>query len=461
MSQGKKTARNASKPAPEYSSAQSAAPETSKKDWVLTALIAIYVLLTALLIFNVPVGAAPDEAAHLDYIQALAKAHLPVFQTTPAPGYGYEFHQPPLYYLLCVPFWKIGGAYACRLVSLLCGALTLVLLWHSIAHFFRGHDLRRSLQVLAVGLCALWPLHQGVGASASNDALAGLLAAGVFYLVARGTGQEYSRTDFLRWSALLGICFGLGMLTKTTTLILGAVAVGAIISIWWRTNQDNRDSVVLPLATFGAAALLICGWWLVRNQMLYGDPLAVGVFQRAFSQSSRGPSWFFQRGISSFIYLEMVTLFLFCSAWGILGGPNTAQNDLARAMVAGVPANRPDMLFAIGFLAICALACTLAFLGLMSRKILLSLNGNARAGVLLWLSGFALVALAWAVFNISYFQVQARYFHPALLPMCLFFAIGWRQLLGNGRVLRAVSIVFAVTLASLTLWNAFVWKTLV
>jgi len=431
-------------------------------DWALPALIATYIFLTALLIFSIPIGSAPDESAHLDYVKYIAdKGRFPVFQTTPAPGYGYEFHQPPLYYLLCAPLWKIGGVLACRLFSLLCGSLTLLLLWQSVAHFFRGHEDRRTLQILAVGLCALWPMHQGVGASAGNDALAGLLAASIFYLIAKRADSEHSPRAFLIWSAGIGFCFGLGMLTKTTIFILGAVAFGAIISFWLQADKSRRGGVFLPVATFVLTASVICGWWLFRNQMLYGDPLAAGEFQRAFSQSSRGPSWFFERGISTLIYFEMVVLFLFCSAWGILGGPNSAQETMSRAMVFGVPNGRTDVWFAVTFLILCALACAISLFGWKSRRVLPLPASAAAKGVLCWLLGLTLVTIAWVIFNTRYFQVQARYFHPALLPLCFFFAIGWRGALGKGRVLKIATIAFGGVLLLVTLWNAFVWKTLV
>ena len=441
-------------------------------NWLLLWLIAVYVVLTSLLIFAVPIGQTPDEGAHLDYIEYIAtKARMPIFNAASAPGYGYEFHQPPLYYLVCAPVWKVAvaaggkeaGAYACRLISLTCGVFTLVLLWHAIGHFFQASAERRTLQVLAVGLGALWPLHQGVGASAGNDALAGLMSAALFFLVVARSAKEEVRTTLSRRAALLGICLGLAILAKTTNFILCVVAFGAVISWWIHVDREKRGPIILPLATLVLTAAIVCGWWLLRNQLLYGDPLAAQVFQRAFSQSSHGPSWFFERGTSLMVYLELVAGFLFCSAFGVMGGSNTAQRHLASAMVVGVEPGKEFIWVAIAFLGLCALACVVSLSGWRSRKLMasLSVSVSAQQGVLLWLLGLALVTLAWGLFNLSYFQVQARYFHPALLPMCLFFAIGWRQALVSERVMRATSFGFGGVLLLITLWNVFVWKTLV
>ena len=45
----------------------------------------LYIILTGLLIWRVPLGAAPDESAHWDYIAYVAENHsLPVFKITKA-----------------------------------------------------------------------------------------------------------------------------------------------------------------------------------------------------------------------------------------------------------------------------------------------------------------------------------------------------------------------------------------
>src|SRR5690606_4896392 len=99
--------------------------------------------------------------------------------------------------------------------SLLCGALTLVFLWWSLRLLFPDDKI---IAPLATGFAAIWPLHISVGASAGNDALAGVLCAGMFWAIARFAKRietpEYSWRD----AALIGVSFGLGMLAKSTSL---------------------------------------------------------------------------------------------------------------------------------------------------------------------------------------------------------------------------------------------------
>ncbi|HVF09676.1 MAG TPA: hypothetical protein VNA16_02680, partial [Abditibacteriaceae bacterium] len=211
-------------------------------------------------------------------------------------------------------------------------------------------------------------------------------------------------------------------------------------------------------------ALLIGGWWLVRNQIRYGDPFALGIFNAAF-KNSPGPALFLAAGVSISAYLQVLALILFCTAWGIFGGPNTAIRYLNPFGTHGPP---PELLPAVRLTlmptTICATSSLIALWGLARWAQTWRTQSTAtRIAVSWWLAGFVLVVLAWAQFNTRYFQAQARYFHPALLPMALAFALGWQQALGGvwrGRALWIGSLLLGSTLVALTLANAFGWRTL-
>jgi threonine/homoserine efflux transporter RhtA len=119
--------------------------------------------------------------------------------------------------------------YITRFVSLLCGVLTLVLLWRSMRALWPNDPL---LAALATGFAALWPLHQSVGAMTNNDAMAGLAAAAVFHHIAQIGGRGWRARD----AAILGLFCGLGVLSKSTSLVLGIVALGAA----WHFSGMNR-----------------------------------------------------------------------------------------------------------------------------------------------------------------------------------------------------------------------------
>ena len=107
----------------------------------LIILIGLYLLLAVGYNLAMPLGAAPDEAAHAEYVRIVAEEfRLPILdlskQSNELDPKGYEAHQPPLYYALAAPAYKIarsagagptGAGRAARGVSTLIGAAGVVL----------------------------------------------------------------------------------------------------------------------------------------------------------------------------------------------------------------------------------------------------------------------------------------------------------------------------------------------
>jgi hypothetical protein len=431
----------------------------------LVVCLFVYGVLTALLIATVPIDKAPDEGAHLEYAQHLAqKKTLPIFKALGANAPGYEFHQPPLYYVLVAPSYLISetaAPYLARVLSLLCGALTLVFLWNALRLLFPDDEL---LANLATGFAALWPLHIAVGASAGNDALAGAMCAGMLWSVARLASRLSRREYSWRDAAIIGIFFGLGMLSKSTALVIGIASLGATFHLLCRDESKRAGST--PVAATGIAlgvATLICGGWLARNTILYGDPLAAKIFDAAFASSpSRRDFLQTATGAFGWEYLRAWLTICFASCWGFFGGPNTALEMLNPF---GTRGPRFEAFAALPVMFFPFAATLTALFGFTKWKwrewknpVLPVLS---KIALLWWGVALLLVVAVLFRFNLTYFQAQARYLHPAFLPMALVFALGWREVFGAGRALRVFAIGFSAILVLLTLWNALGWKTLV
>jgi hypothetical protein len=450
--------------------------------------IILYIILTGLLIWRVPLGAAPDESAHWDYIAYVAENHsLPVFKITKAPDYGYEFHQPPLYYVLNAPLWNAfhssyaskisniiskhaaplrkifdgidGAKYATRVFSLICGALCIFFLWDALKVLFPS---RPEITILATLFAGLWPLHQAIGASGSNDALTGLASAILLWIIAKATKDGWQ----WRHSIWLGIAAGLAILTKSSSLVPAFAAFGGAVHLLWRGHKNNpggKSTFMAVVPQIGLAlllALLVGGWWLARNQMLYGDPLAMGVFQKAFTQSSPGPFLFFANGISVPTYLRALLSITFCTFWGLFAGPNTALQILNPF---GSQGANSAALPAIPFVLIFLIASIFGVWGIW-RKLRGGIDKSTFTHIVLtwWMIEFALVALSWLQFNTHFFQAQARYFHPAMLPIVAGICYGWVNIWGiKEKKLSVASAVVGIAMIAVTIWNILGWRSLV
>ena len=424
--------------------------------WPLFAALFFYFALTGALAIKIPLGASPDEAAHWQYVEYLVQnGKLPVFKGEIPPAPGYEFHQPPLYYALCAPLWKIAGAgaqnYLCRAVSLLCGLATIWVIWNAARLVFPSNW---RIAGLAAGLAALWPLHQGIGAGSNNDGLGGLLCALMFFLVARLWRLGCVWRDVL----LLGLVAGLGITTKNTTLSVAAASFGAL---FFAAKSSENHNAPRPILALGAALLvmfLVGGPLLARNHFLYGDALAQGLFKATFRQSSPGPQEFVLIGFDAIDYVSKFAIVAFCTTWGFFGGPNTVISATK------LFSSRPifPQIWLAPFMALFFALPFLSLLGWRKRDENPKSDGTQMAILASFGVGIIFVALAWAQFGAQYFAgAQARYGAGALLPVCIFLAAGWKRLWGDGRALAIASAIVGASLIFLTLLNIWVWKTLV
>ena len=263
------------------------------------ALALLYLVLVGALIFRVPPGHAPDEVAHVDYVKYIVEnSGLPTFRGAAPPNYGYEFHQPPLYYAVCAPGGLLFSGDAlflwCRAISALFGLGTLFLIAHAARVLWPENE---QLELLATGAAAVWPLHLGVSATAGNDSIAGFFCAALFCLIARGSVQGWAARDAI-WA---GLCCGLGLWTKTTTLPVALVTLGAAWQLQSQGYAARWRGLPAPLAMTIIGAVIALPLF-VRNQNLYGDPLGWSAFSQAATAGTPGYPVFSQAGID-FIHL--------------------------------------------------------------------------------------------------------------------------------------------------------------
>ena len=248
------------------------------------------------------------------------------------------------------------------------------------------------------------------------------------------------------------------MLSKSTALVIAMAGIGAS----WHLARRNRSNPAAPFIVAGVM-FCICGLWLVRNTILYGDPLGARIFDEAFASSpSRKEFVQAATGATGFAYLRAWLTIAFATCWGFFGGPNTAI-----AMLNPFGSRGPRFeAFSVLPLMIFPFATTIvAIFGTVKWKLREWKNPVLpmlpKIALIWWsLAFFGVVLVLWR-FNLTYFQAQARYLHPAFLPMCLIFALGWRTIFGAGRALKIFSFGFGGVLLLITLWNVFGWKTLV
>lgn len=280
----------------------------------LLAILALYLALGVTYSVVNPLFESPDEALNYENIRFLIEERrLPVLK----PDKPTKAHHPPLYYVLGAllthwvpnqhfeaitervnPFWihKVGeysvdnkslylhnptlehfpyrdvalGVHLVRWLSLLMGLGTVLLIYRTTRELLPDHP---SLAVGAAALIAFNPMLLFISSSVHDDPLANLVAAALLYITARTLSQGATT----RRAVALGLLTGAAILTKLTCLLI-LPTVG--LALLWRVLSDQKRSGWQETLRLGAVvamlALLVGGWWLVRNQILYGEPTSMG-----------------------------------------------------------------------------------------------------------------------------------------------------------------------------------------
>jgi hypothetical protein len=395
----------------------------------LPLLLVVSGLLSLIFLFNAPPGYGPDEPSHFGYVRYLAEGHgFPVLGRDNDPsGPSYESHQPPLYYLLAIPFYRVGlaaggehGAWiAARLFTLICGLLTVAGVYALMRMLFPEEP------VLAAGAGALagWlPSQAWLFSVVSNDPLTELGFVSTLLLLTRYLLRErQGRRDPL-W---IGLATGAAFLAKYSALTL-FVAVGIAIFV----SIDSREKPALrlhgrALALYGAGAL-VCVPWLIRNQMLYGDPLGWGAFVHYFQfvKKSPTPMTFLPPGMSyspARYFLETVLPWGFRDSLGMWlfqppGRPIPQRISFASTMPFAYP------LWGLLWLGAAA-GCVRFLLAEWKGK-----SSEWKTAVLASVATLALLFTAYLRLNAVFFWAHSRYVFPAVAGLALIWSVGLSRL---------------------------------
>lgn len=284
----------------------------------LSAIVVIFIGLAMMYNWASPLFENSDELFHFPFINYLAENNLslPVQDPQNIQAWHQEGSQPPLYHMISAllikpldtsdyaetrrlnPHARIGivsdtninavihpldrgeeftggTAIALRLVRLFSTILAAVVV--VAAYFlttFTFPDLPKWVGLLAAALVAFNPMYLFVASSINNDNLANAAISTVLVLLVWMYRQE--SLPPVKMMMLVGVLLGISMLTKLST---GPFML--LVGLFWLAIAIKQQAfpymVKWGVVTLGIA-LLISGWWYVRNYDLYGDFTGLNVF---------------------------------------------------------------------------------------------------------------------------------------------------------------------------------------
>ena len=206
-----------------------------------------------------------------------------------------QAYQPPLYYLLAAPLFRVGGLIAVQLLSLLFSIATLILTAGLLRRLPWIHEKTR---LWCLALAAFHPQFILFSLFISNDTLAIFLGALVFYQLRRAQ-MSASLSNLV----MLAIWLGLGLLTKAVFL---AFVLPLAFFVWLMGRREAlADSQMMTRLAFfvGIAGVLGCYKYL-ESLILFGSATVSNLDFGTWIREHQ-PTWL---GVSSLFDFNLLKL---------------------------------------------------------------------------------------------------------------------------------------------------------
>ncbi len=286
----------------------------------LIGVVVAFVSIGTLFALQQPPFVGADEKAHLGYAHLVADGELPRIDTRqPVPSWATQWlsetiytdddenrtvwvaNHPPLPYLATAPvvWWSEwtqrpdGGLFPMRIANVVWGAVGVAFT------YLIAKELTRSsrLALLSAGAAAMMTQFYAALSLAMTDGMTFAAGAAVTWAgvrcLRRGTTPENL--------GLLSLCAVVAAGTRAVTLLI-AVAVVGIVALFELTDRwavrDGRAHRAVVRDGLGAAtrvglagllpALIVWGWFYVRNIVLYGDIGASSYLLDRFDREPNG-----------------------------------------------------------------------------------------------------------------------------------------------------------------------------
>jgi 4-amino-4-deoxy-L-arabinose transferase-like glycosyltransferase len=295
----------------------------------------------------------------------------------------------------------------------------------------------------AAAVAASLPMNCALSGAISNDPLLYCLCTWTLALCALGMRQGWN----WKTAILAGALVGLALMTKTTAVALLPILLLAVL-----LPQKKRPTLAMVGAAVGAI-LVLAAPWFIRNQSLYGDPLALKAFNSAFTGSRQKADAIAQVRAENpdgsnpelIYWRDWVGWWTARSFFGVFGYMDIWLTESGSPYGATPSRPAPPNVVYRVLLAL-TLLCFIAWIATFFKADW----KEARAVQVLNAAFIAIVVLLFLRFNLQYFQGQGRYLYPAIGPISLAISAGCFVLLKDrGKV--GVAVVAGV----LMLVNAY------
>jgi len=230
------------------------------------AVAAVFITLAVVLFHNLENYAARRGGDYNGHVQYLNRV-LDTWEV-PTARDGHQMYNPPVFYFSTAALYSVIGSvkdaraleFSGQLINTLATLLGMVVIYLILRRLFKD----RLVVVAALSVAAFLPVSIYKAPSISGDSLFTLFCSVVYYIWLRYLDRPSRRTLLL-----LGLAVGVGFLTRYTAVMVIFGILAGFAHLYIR-KLSRPTEVMRDAATFGVTALVLSGWYYLRNIMLFG-----------------------------------------------------------------------------------------------------------------------------------------------------------------------------------------------
>jgi hypothetical protein len=418
-------------------------------------ILSFWTVLAANDLVKLPLYLGFDITGHTEYVAYVAEHHR-----IPLATEGWSMFQAPLFYVLS---GMLVGAFKSmmspeavgrivRLIPLACGLAQIEIAYRVLRRLWPERD---DLQAAGTLVCAFIPMNLYMSQYAGNEPLAACFVALLLLLGLRYV-QDGERRRSVRALLVMGFVLGLALLTKFTAVLMiaplailifatgcaprsfrrpglaeGGGATGGGAAIYALVSMAKTFAIVLGVA------VLVCGWYYLRNWIELGRPFFGGW------ESSRGIDWWQDPGNRTwrqFCSFGEAMVYPVCSSvvsfWDGVYSSLWADSYMSSMITpAGIPPWNRSFLLGGVWLALIPSGVMLTGLGVILRRPVRA----AKQGPLFLVCalGVYFAAMLYGFLTVPYYCVVKASYTLGLLPCYGALIASGVDILGRGRLGRA------------------------
>ncbi len=241
----------------------------------LALVFGVHLAFSLFFALTIPLHGGPDESKHFAYVKQLVEERaLPVLsdpQATTDARTGAIAQHPPLTYVVAAPLYAVSrglGERNCervlRLTAVFWAIFTLVFAWKTLRENFPD---QLALCLAAFTFAALLPHFLLLSSVLNNDGPLIFFSTAFLWQWLRLCRDE-SRNTVKNW-ALLGVLWGLALLSKATALLYVAPVFLVLLSQIARKERAFLQSA-RGFGAFLLPGIALGGWWFARFYFMIG-----------------------------------------------------------------------------------------------------------------------------------------------------------------------------------------------